>query len=436
MVETRRCLGSRAFFTYERLVGCDELRSRRHAEFERQCPARALERTKPFDAAAGSLIRHEQERPSSLAHGMRCDERLDIADHIGRRPARRAPPPSVPRSPTAAVLRAAHAGRRQAPNGGVPRAVHHPTTPAPHPSTRSDGRLLLQLGARLVRNARCRSPGHCRAGSCHRSSRSRCGRALFARAARSSGRSSSPTSVDVSPRAPRRASRPRPTQAGRPRAPRRASAPSVGAPRCRRRWRRAHRGSVRAPARTVPRAVRPRCGRRATAVREAALTSNRSISMKTTPRRIASLVAVLVVLMASTAGAARPDGGHGSRDIAFTSTTQIVGLDTTCDRPYRRAVPSQLSLDPHVQRRPLRYRIRRRKRSPTRGRHLSSRRRVSSPDDQRCGSGTAIMIETGILTATERNGTWTITAGKNGDLSQLQARTDDTATARTHHPLA
>ncbi len=114
MVETRRCLGSRAFFTYERLVGCDELRSRRHAEFERQCPARALERTEPFDAAAGSLIRHEQERPSSLAHGMRRDERLDIADHVGRRQLveRRLPACLDRRQPQFFELRTPAVGRR------------------------------------------------------------------------------------------------------------------------------------------------------------------------------------------------------------------------------------------------------------------------------------------------------------------------------------
>ena len=152
-----------------------------------------------------------------------------------------------------------------------------------------------------------------------------------------------------------------------------------------------------------------------------------------TPRRIASLVAVLVVLMASTAGAARPDGGHGSRDIAFTSTTQIVGLDTTCDptvptrcaSSYRsiRTFSGDLSGTAYVVGSAVLL---------ADGTYQGQDVAQFTGTISGCGSGTAIMIETGILDPVtgRARGTWTITAGQGtGNLSQVAGSgTDDTAT--------
>jgi hypothetical protein len=46
--------------------------------------------------------------------------------------------------------------------------------------------------------------------------------------------------------------------------------------------------------------------------------------------RLAS-IAVALVLLTSSGAAARPDGGHGTRHVEFTSTSQSLGFDFSCD---------------------------------------------------------------------------------------------------------
>ena len=139
-------------------------------------------------------------------------------------------------------------------------------------------------------------------------------------------------------------------------------------------------------------------------------------------RRVVGLAAVLV-LLASNAASARPDGGHGSRRVHFTTTSQIVGGDFGCDP----SAPTRCAGT---------FRTIRTLTGDIEGTAYAVGSAVLLPDGtyqgqdvaqftgtiEGCGRGTLLMIETGILdpaTARER-GTWTITAGQGtGDLARV-----------------
>ena len=138
--------------------------------------------------------------------------------------------------------------------------------------------------------------------------------------------------------------------------------------------------------------------------------------------RLVGLAAVLVLITSGTA-AARPDGGHGTRRVHFTSTTQFVGSASACDptTPTRCAgtFQSVRTFGGDIQ--GTAYVV---------GSAVLLRDGTYQGQDvaqftgtiEGCGRGTLLIIETGILdpaTARER-GTWTITAGQGtGDLARV-----------------
>jgi hypothetical protein len=140
-------------------------------------------------------------------------------------------------------------------------------------------------------------------------------------------------------------------------------------------------------------------------------------------RLIAGLVAGLLILSASAAGATRSDSGRGRRHVAFRSTTQIVGGDSACDptvatrcaATFRtiRTFTGDLSGTAYIVGSAVLLAD-----GTYQGQDVSQ----FTGTINGCGSGTLIMIETGVLdpaTANER-GRWTIVAGQGtGDLSHV-----------------
>jgi hypothetical protein len=140
-------------------------------------------------------------------------------------------------------------------------------------------------------------------------------------------------------------------------------------------------------------------------------------------RRTAGLVAGLLILLGSSAGAARPDGGPGSRHVAFSTTTQFVGFDSACDPtvPTRcagtfrsiRTFTGDFSGTAYVVGSAVLLAD-----GTYQGQDVSQ----FTGTINGCGGGTLLIIETGILepaSGTER-GSWAIVAGQGtGDLSRV-----------------
>jgi hypothetical protein len=153
-------------------------------------------------------------------------------------------------------------------------------------------------------------------------------------------------------------------------------------------------------------------------------------------RRAVSLVAGFLILLASSATAARPDGGSGNRHVAFSSSAQVVGFDSSCDptAPTRcagsfrtiRTLTGDLSGTAYVVGSAVLL---------ADGTYQGQDVAQFTGTINGCGSGTLIMIETGILdpATAEEHGTWTITAGQGtGDLSQVSGSgTSDTPAGAT-----
>ena len=150
-------------------------------------------------------------------------------------------------------------------------------------------------------------------------------------------------------------------------------------------------------------------------------------------RHVCRLVglAAIVVLITSSAASARPDRGHGTRRVHFTSTTQFVGANSACDptAPTRCAGTFQSVRTFAGDIEGTAYVV---------GSAVLLRNGTYQGQDvaqftgtiKGCGSGTLLMIDTGVLdpaTANER-GTWTIVRGQGtGDL----ARASGSGTADT-----
>ena len=145
------------------------------------------------------------------------------------------------------------------------------------------------------------------------------------------------------------------------------------------------------------------------------------------PRRVrlaASLVVGgLLIVSGSSAGASRPDGGHGRRHVAFSTTTQFLGFDSACDptTPTRcagtfrsiRTFTGDFSGTAYVVGSAVLL---------ADGTYQGQDVAQFTGTVNGCGSGTLILIENGILDPAtgDQRGTWTIVAGQGtGDLSQL-----------------
>jgi hypothetical protein len=143
------------------------------------------------------------------------------------------------------------------------------------------------------------------------------------------------------------------------------------------------------------------------------------------PRHVCRLVglAAVLVLSASSTAAARPDGGHGTRHVHFTSTSQVVGGSVTCDptAPTRcagtfqsvRTFAGDIEGTAYVVGSAVLLRD-----GTYQGQDLAQ----FTGTIEGCGSGTLLMIDTGIFdpATADEHGTWTITAGQGtGDLAQV-----------------
>jgi hypothetical protein len=152
---------------------------------------------------------------------------------------------------------------------------------------------------------------------------------------------------------------------------------------------------------------------------------------------VAGLVAGVLVLLASSAGANRPDGDRGRRHVAFSTTTQSLGFDSACDP----TVPTRCAGT---------FRSIRTFTGDITGTAYLVGSAVLLADGtyqgqdvaqftgtiKGCGSGTLIMIENGILDPTTGNerGKWTIVARQGtGDLSHVsgEGRSDTSAGGAT-----
>ncbi len=139
-------------------------------------------------------------------------------------------------------------------------------------------------------------------------------------------------------------------------------------------------------------------------------------------RRLVTLTAVLL-FVASTTAAARADGGNRTHHVEFASTVQIVGGDFGCDptSPARcagtfrtiRTFTGDLEGTAYVTGSAVLLGD---------GTYQGQGVAQFTGTVDGCGSGTLVMLETGILdpaTGQER-GTWSVTAGQGtGDLAQV-----------------
>jgi len=143
-----------------------------------------------------------------------------------------------------------------------------------------------------------------------------------------------------------------------------------------------------------------------------------------TRRRLVGLAAVLVlVLAASSSAGARADGGHGTRQVRFSTTAQLVGGDSGCDptTPARCAGTFRSVRTYTGDIEGTAYVVGSAALLPD-GTYQGQDIAQFTGTIAGCGTGTLVIIETGILdpaTGSE-HGTWTITAGQGtGDLAQV-----------------
>jgi hypothetical protein len=143
------------------------------------------------------------------------------------------------------------------------------------------------------------------------------------------------------------------------------------------------------------------------------------------PRHVSRLVglAAVFVLVTSSAASARPDRDHGARHVHFASTSQFLGGNSACDptAPTRCAGTFQSVRTFAGDIEGTAYVV---------GSAVLLRNGTYQGQDvaqftgtiEGCGSGTLLMIDTGVLdpaTANER-GTWTIVGGQGtGDLARV-----------------
>ena len=140
-------------------------------------------------------------------------------------------------------------------------------------------------------------------------------------------------------------------------------------------------------------------------------------------RRTAGLVAGILVLSASSAAAARSASGRGRRHVVFRTTAQVLGFESSCDPTVTtrcagtfrtiRTFTGDLTGTSYVVGSSVLL---------ADGTYQGQDVAQFTGTINGCGTGTLIMIETGVLdpaNASER-GRWTIVGGQGtGDLSHV-----------------